>query len=261
MTFSLHGPVIQTCNRGGLVVPITRAPLAMMKSRTISLLAAASVAGWMIFPATQAMADDTGFYVGANVGRVLSTFRRTDINDALTGGFRATAPDFTLGPSSVQKSHVMWTADVGYMLSRNFGVEASYLYLGSLRYSSFGTETSSSGTGTSAISTRLDIKTHGPALAGVGVLPMSDFWQIDARIGAYEAKTTSTYLTTLDTQSFPGKVSKTSTGLLAGVGTALTVSSHCSVRLDYVRLEHISEQSLNRSFNVDLITVGAAFVF
>ena len=229
----------------------------MMKSRTISLLAAASAAAWMIFPATQAMADDTGFYVGANVGRVLSTFRRTDINDALTGGFQARAPDFTLGPSSVQKSHVMWTADIGYMLSRNFGVEASYLHLGSLRYSSFGTETSSG----SSTSTRLDIKTQGPALAGVGVLPMSDFWRIDARIGAYEAKTTSTYLTTLDTQSFPGKVSKTSTSLLAGVGTALTVSSHCEVRFDYVRLEHISEKSLNRSFNVDLITVGAAFVF
>ncbi|MBV8806901.1 MAG: porin family protein [Sinobacteraceae bacterium] len=232
----------------------------MMKARTISLLAAASAAGWMTFPA-QAMADDTGFYVGANVGRVLSTFRRTDINDALTNGFSTTVSGFTLGPTSVQKSHVMWTADVGYMLSRNFGVEASYLHLGSLRYSAFGTDTASSGTGTALVTTRLDVKTQGPALAGVGVLPMTNFWQIDARLGACEAKATSTYLTTLDTGPFPGKVSKTSTALLLGVGTGVTVSSHWMVRFDYMRLEHITEESLNRSFNIDLITVGAAFVF
>ena len=84
---------------------------------------------------------------------------------------------------------------------------------------------------------------------------------IHARLGACEAKATSTYLTTLDTGPFPGKVSKTSTALLAGVGSGVTVSSHWMVRFDYMRLEHITEESLNRSFNIDLITVGAAFVF
>ena len=259
MTLSLHGPVIQTCNRDGLPITLTRVPI-VMKSRTISILAAATAAGTMSLPAAPARADDTGFYVGANVGRVLSTYRRSDLNDGVNTAFGGTANGFTLGPSSVQKTHVMWWADVGYMVSRNFGVEGSYLYLGSLRYSAFGTLPSASGTGTTNVSVNLDIKSHGPALAMVGVLPMTNFWELDARLGAYEGKTSTTFLSVGDNTT-SGRDSKSSTSLLAGVGTALTVSSHCIVRLDYMRLEHLNEQVLNRSFNVDLVTVGAAFVF
>lgn len=253
MTLSLHGPVIQTCNRDGLPITLTRVPI-VMKSRTISVLAAATAAGTMSLPAAPARADDTGFYVGANVGRVLSTYRRSALNDGVNTAFGGTANGFTLGPSSVQKTHVMWWADVGYMVSRNFGVEGSYLYLGSLRYSAFGTLASTN------VTVNLDIKSHGPALAMVGVLPMTNFWEVDARLGAYEGKTTTTYLSVGDTTQ-SGRNSKSSTSPLAGVGTALTVSSHCTVRLDYMRLEHLKEQVLNRSFNVDLVTVGAAFVF
>jgi OmpA-OmpF porin, OOP family len=227
------------------------------KIRIISLVPA--VASVCLF-GTSAMADESGFYIGANVGRVLGTYRRNDINNALISDFGGADGGFALGPSSVEKSHAAWTADIGYMLTRNFGIEASYLNLGSLAYSSFGTQTALDG-GASAVAVTLNTKSHGPALALIGVLPMSNIWEVDARVGVYEAKTISTYETTVGENTSRGRLSETSSSTLAGVGTALTLSSHCTLRLDYVRLQRIREKALERAFNVDLLTAGVAFVF
>jgi hypothetical protein len=155
----------------------------------------------------------------------------------------------------------MWSADIGYLLSPNFAVEASYIDLGTLKYSAAATQPSNSGTGSSPVAVNLDIRSHGPALALVGVLPMSNSWELDARAGAYEGKTITNFISALQTGTNTGTVSKTATSLLAGFGGSLTVTSHCTVRLDYVRLEHLNEQVLGRSFNVDLVTAGASFVF
>jgi OOP family OmpA-OmpF porin len=230
------------------------------KIRTVFLLAATTATTIGLCTPT-AMADDSGFYVGANIGRVLSTYRHTDIDNGVIAAFGGADNGFVLGNSSVQKEHVMWMADIGYMASRNFGIEASYLHLGSLAYSSAGTEPSTSGTGTSATSVNFNIKSRGPALAALGVLPMSNWWEIDARVGAYEGKTTTTFASAIGVNTKSGALSKTSTSLLAGAGTALVVSSHCTLRVDYTRLEHIKEEALGRAFNVDLLTAGVAFVF
>jgi hypothetical protein len=203
------------------------------------------------------MADDTGFYVGANVGRVLRTYRLNDIDNGVIAAFENSGNPVVLSSSSLRKDHVMWTADVGYMVSRNFGIEASYLHLGSLAYSTSGTETA----GSTAVSLKLDIKSRGPALAAVAVLPMSNWWTVDGHLGAYEGKTIATDTTATDANSQPGTQSKTSTSLLAGVGTAFTVSSHCALRADYIRLQSVKEAALGRSFNVDLVTAGVVFVF
>jgi OOP family OmpA-OmpF porin len=256
MTFSLHGPVIQTCNC--VQFAITRA-FPVTKPCTPTQLAAITTATVMSLTSAVTMADDTGFYVGANVGRVLSTYRRSELDAGLNQGFGGTADGFTLGPSSVDKDHVMWSADIGYMLSRYYGVEASYLYLGSLKYSAFGTQASFSGDSEVAFNT--DFKTHGPAVAVLGVLPMSNLWEVDARIGAYAGTTVSRYNSAVGTNTLSGKVSKHSTSLLVGFGTGFTLTSHCTVRLDYLRLEHVDEKVFDRSFNVDLVTVGAAYVF
>jgi hypothetical protein len=227
-----------------------------------SRLAAAGTAAslGLLVTSTPARADDTGFYVGANVGRVLSTYHRADIDSAVTRDFGAANTNFAMGPSSVRKDHAMWSVDVGYMLSQNFGIEASYLYLGSLRYSGFGSEPAAAG-GTSQVMANIEFKSHGPALAVLGVLPMNNIWEVDARLGAYEGKSVATYYTAVDAFTTAGRLSKSSTSLLAGLGTAVTITSHCVARLDYMRIQHLDEEVLRGSFNVDLLTVGLAFVF
>jgi opacity protein-like surface antigen len=223
---------------------------------TRSLPVAAAVALWFTAPA---MADDTGFYIGANAGRVLSTYRRADIDNTLNADLQAAAPGFALGPTSIDKDHVMWSADVGYMLNRNFGVEASYIHLGSLRYQAFGTAPSSTGA-TLSVENEAEFKSGGPALALVAALPMSNFWEVDARVGGFEGRTTTTSEFVTDGVPNPTRTSKTTTSVLLGAGTGVSLTNHVVVRLDYLRLESLKDNFLSRNFNVDLVTVGVAYV-
>jgi OOP family OmpA-OmpF porin len=205
-----------------------------------------------------AIADDTGFYVGVNGGRVLSSYTRSDLNSQ---AIYAYGTGFTLTSSSLRKDHAMWWADVGYWLSRNFALEAGYFNVGSLAYSVIGQQSYSDGSASST-DLRLNIKSRGPALAVVGMLPMSNFWELNARVGAYEGKTTTSYVSLFDgATGAAARKSDTSTSILAGIGTSFTLTDHCLLRLDYIRLEHLNEKLFNRSFNVSLVTGGVAYVF
>jgi hypothetical protein len=249
---------VQSCEPG--ITPYSCEALRVMTIRRIFAMTAA--AGLSVGPfCAPAMADDGGFYIGANLGHVLSTYRRHDMDDDLSALFGGPADGFGLNSSSLRKSHAMWSADVGYMLSPYVGVEASYLDLGSLKYSAAAVEPSATGVGTAPVTVDLDIKSRGPALALVGTLPMSNLWELDARAGAYEGKQISNYLVAGETGTSAGTQSKTSTSLLAGVGGSVTLTSHFTVRLDLLRLQHLDEEALAHSFDVNLVTVGVNYFF
>jgi opacity protein-like surface antigen len=207
-----------------------------------------------------ATAEETGFYVGANALGLLSTYRRAALDSATTAVFGGAAGGYAMGPSSVERNHIMWSADFGYMVTRNLGIEVSYLDLGSLHYSGFGSLTSLDGTA-SEVHLNLDVRAHGPALALVGTLPMTNVWEMNARVGAIDAKTKTRYRTAVGEDVQSGTLSQSSTSLLASVGTAFTITSHLTVRLDYLRIQRIKEKGLERAFNVDGLSAGAALVF
>ena len=236
-----------------------------MTTRAILALIAATSALSGVLSAPALAGDDwyDGLYVGANVGKVLDSFRRTDIDEGLTAQFSGANDGFTMGPSSVRKSHALWAVDLGYMLSPNIGFEADYIDLGKLKYSGYGTVSSDlTSNGLTSIEVDLDIKSHGPALALVGVLPMSNWWELDAHAGAMQAKTTTDYVSAVATgNTSSGTESKTSTAALLGAGTGIMLSTHWILRLDYLRLQKLDEPVLGRSFSVDLVTLGANFVF
>lgn len=207
------------------------------------------------------MADDTGFYVGANAVSLLSTYRRADLESAMTTAFGSADSNFKMGPSSVERAHYSWQVNFGYMLTQNFGVEVSFLDLGPFHYSGYGSTLSAADGSPSQVHLDLDVRSHGPALSAVGVLPMTNFWDLEARVGAMEAKTKSSYSTLLGDTSQSGGLSENTTALIASVGTAFTVTTHIVLRLDYLRIQNIKEKGLDRSFNVDGATAGVAYVF
>lgn len=233
--------------------PFSRPP-EVTKTTAIAMLSLCIVAG-------SAKADETGFYAGANVLSLLSTYHRPNLDSATTAAFGGAPEGFAMGPSSVDRTHRSWSVDFGYMVTRNLGVELSYIDLGSLRYSGFGTLTSATDGSAREVHLNLDFRSHGPALAVVGVLPMTSFWELDVRAGAMQAKTKTNYRTTVATDEQSGNFSQSSTSLRASVGTAFTVSTNCVLRLDYLRIQKIKEKALEHSFNVDGVTAGLAYVF
>jgi opacity protein-like surface antigen len=236
-------------------------------TRAIYVLTAATTAASLGIFSLPALAEDGGFYVGANVGKVLSTYRRADIDGGLTDQLNQLSGTGqgggSVSSSSIGKSHAMWSVDVGYMLTPNVGIEASYIDLGRIKYAGAGSAPLPGGAaGTTPMSFSLDTRSHGPALAAIGVLPMTNSWELDARVGAVEAKNISSSTITLqDEGSGSSTASKTTTSLLLGVGTGFIVSTHWTVRLDYMRVAKLDDPALEKHFNVDILTVGADFMF
>jgi OmpA-OmpF porin, OOP family len=232
-------------------------PLAAWRALPAPMAAAAMLFSTLL---TQpAVADDGGLYVGASLGYTLSTYHRSDLNNALIGTFAGAGYTLVLDTSSVHDEQRPWSLDIGYRFSRYLALEASYLELGTLKYAGGGTETSYFGR--APITVDLNIKSRGPALALVGVLPMTNDWNLEARLGAYEGKTLTQYVTTVDTTPTSGHDSKSSASLLADIGASYILNAHWVLRLDYIHLNQLGEKILSKSFNVDLLTAGVTYAF
>lgn len=209
----------------------------------------------------RAAADEAGgLYVGGNFGYTLSTYTRSALDDALVSTFSSAREDLRLDATFVHSKQAVWSADVGYMVSAYLGIEASYLDLGTLRYFARGTVTAPP-PAAGPLSATVDITSRGPTLALVGALPMTNDWSVNARVGAYEGKTTSDFTTVVAGSANPGSESETSTALLAGAGTSYVLGAHWLLRLDYVYLDQIKEKLFGKSFNVNLVTAGVAYAF
>jgi len=229
----------------------------VLQPATVTILLAALSA--MLFDARAAAQEGGALYVGGNFGYALSTYGRTALDDALASSVSATGYGLALSTSYVRDKQPVWSADIGYMISRYLSVEGSYLDLGTLRYFARGTETSSFNS--TSIAGNLNISSRGPALALVGVLPMTNDWSVNARVGAYESKTKTAYRFAFSSSANVGSEAESSTTPVVGAGTTYVLGAHWVLRLDYLYLDQIKEKLLAKSFNVNLVTAGVAYAF
>jgi opacity protein-like surface antigen len=232
------------------------AHIARSRARAAFAAAALLTTGLSARPAA---ADEQGMYVGADVGYTLSTYGRQDINSAVASSFASGGETLALSSSYARDRQTPASADVGYRFLTYFGVEASYLTLGTVEYASRGKATSLFGGGPTEV--ELSFKSRGPALALTGALPMTNDWSLTVRLGAYEGKTLTHYASDVDGTAHHGSVAKTSTSLLAGVGSQYVIAAHWVLRLDYTHLNQLGEGLLSKSFNVDLLSAGVNYVF
>lgn len=221
------------------------------------------LAGWLVVcaavPRAQA-ADDGSFYVDASALRILHTLNLAElnagVNNAVTSG---TGTSLGLASTSTQRSTVTWSAALGYRISEFFAVEASYLDLGDLNYHATGTETSA--TGTASLASALRITAKGPALAMVGILPLMPGLEVSLRAGAFDGRTATDYVNTVNGTPGAGSISKSTVSLLGGVGASYAFAGNWAVQFQYLHLNGLQEKLLDRKFNADVAMAGLMFVF
>jgi OmpA-OmpF porin, OOP family len=204
-------------------------------------------------------ADDGGFFIGADYLHTLSSYRQTDISNDVVNSFAAGGYTLKLKATSLERDDSNWSAHVGYMFTPYFGLEAGYLDLGTLKYQATATETSYFGA--SPVAVRLDISSRGPILAIPAVLPLTEAWEIDGRVGAYEGRTNTDYFSRVGTGTTSGSMPETSTSLLLGVGTAYAFALHWSLRVGFTYLNHLEDKLFDSNFNVKLVSAGVSYVF
>ena len=198
-----------------------------------------------------------GLYFGCNYGRSHLQYNNSLYQNQLVGQ----AVDFgslNFTTARLQKDNAAWWANVGYMAWPNLGFEAAFLHLGGLNNRLGGTFTPTGGA-VQTVSAATALRSSGPALLLVFRLPLTPLFDIDLRAGDYLAKTT--YKTALDvTTAMDAKLASSKSSLLAGVGAAYTFGSHCSARLDYLRVSKAGDDD-DGKYSANVVTAGVTFTF
>jgi len=209
---------------------------------------------------TAAAGDLDGLYFSGNYGRARSTYDQNFVADQLTTFANATGGTLAPDSSRVFRTSSAWWADAGYWFGPNFGVDAAFLHLGQLKYSSAGSLTVPTGSNPVTYPYLLgaEVSSHGPALALVGRLPLTESLEMDARVGDYYGKTTLTTGFELNSPYSVSADSASGSSLLLGVGAGYSFGTHWSLRVEYLRIGQIGNKVVGK-FDVNLPAVGFSF--
>jgi opacity protein-like surface antigen len=236
----------------------------MISSRWRARCAAAGTSVVLCLAAAPALTEDAGVYVGATGGLTAGSYGQHSLDEAVLASATSAGYGLKLSDTSLQAAAPVAAVVVGYMPSASFGFEASYLYLNTQRYRTAGKETGETIFGTpfsSPLDLALNLSSRGPALALVGVLPLTNSWQLDGRVGAYEGSMRSDYWSAVGTHKNSGSESETSTSLMVNAGTSYSFAGHWMLRLEYVYLNHLSEKVFGQAYDTGLAMAGVTYWF
>ena len=210
--------------------------------------------------ATPALAGD-GLYVGATAGSSIFHADKSDFDSAVLDAFHQTGIAVISGTSTLNKSSVNYSGVIGYQFMRELALEASYTDLGKLRYHASDVLAN----GANAY-TDLDAKVKGPTLAVIGALPLSQEWEIYARLGVIFSKVTLEAQATLSSNAgsrtgAPSSQSSNSVDALGGVGLAWNPTKHVKLRAEYIRYSNVGDKDTTGEINIDTFNAGLTYSF
>ena len=191
-----------------------------------------------------ALADDLGWYGGANIGRSAANIDDPRITSGLAAG--------GLGTSSIsdRDRSTGFKLYGGYQLHRNFALEGGYFDLGK-----FGYTANTIPTGT------LDgnIKLKGFNLDAVGILPITDQFSALGRVGLNYAKASDSFTGTGAVNVTNPNPSKSGTNYKLGVGLQYAFTEALGMRAEVERYR--VNDAVGNKGHVDLFSVGLVYRF
>ena len=143
-----------------------------------------------------------------------------------------------------------WSVTAGYRINRYLAIEASYVNLGTLSATHTLALLPILGGGT--LNIHRELETAGPALTAFGMLPLSDSWQLYARVGMLFADTDLT--TSINGSSDSSSIDSDSTTI--GAGAQYDWGGHWSARLEFQRTLELGGDDMFDAPDVDTISLG-----
>ena len=190
------------------------------------------------------MAQDMGWYAGANIGRSAANIDDARITSGLAAG--------GLGTSSIsdRDRSTGFKLYGGYQLHRNFAFEGGYFDLGK-----FGYTANTIPTGT------LDgnIRLKGFNLDAVGILPITDRFSALGRVGLNYAKASDSFAGTGAVNVTNPNPSKSGTNYKLGVGLQYAFTEALGMRAEVERYR--VNDAVGNKGHVDLFSVGLVYRF
>ena len=207
-------------------------------SGTLGLAALAAIAS------SYAVADDTGWYGGANIGQSRATIDDVRITSGLLGG------GFSTTSITDDKRDTGYKIFGGYQFNRNFAVEGGYFDLGR-----FGFTATTVPAGT--LSGNIELK--GVNLDLVGIMPITEKFSAFGRVGLNSARAKDNFSGTGAVSVLDSSPSKRDTNLKLGLGLQYAFTPALGMRVEAERYR-INDAVGNKG-DVDLVSLGLVYRF
>ncbi len=224
---------------------MTLARVAITSGR-LSLLALAAMGSGLscTLMSSNAMADDTGWYVGGNVGQSRAKIDDERITSSLLSG------GLTTTNITDRKRDTGYKLFGGYQLNKNFALEGGYFDLGKFGYTAY---TLPTGT--------LDgnIKVRGANLDLIGSLPVTEKFSVFGRGGVTYAQARDTFAGTGAVGVTNPHPSKSAAGYSFGAGLQYAMTPALALRTEVARYR-INDAVGNKG-DIDLVSVGLVYRF
>lgn len=228
-------------------VPLLAAALAMILGNTAS---AAEIPSGLYFGVTAGM---TTFDIGSK-GEFDESLAIPVAQGLLNAGF-----DAVEWQSSLDDSDIGWGLQVGYRFNSYFAVEGGYIDLGEALYDADFDVTVVGATFPVEASVRY--QSAGPTAAAVAMLPVSERFDVSAKVGMYFADT-KVRLRVRDL-AFDENLEHVEFGageqeLFAGIGGTWNINDSYSLRFEYQRFLDVGDDESGEQ-DVDLLAVSMLF--
>jgi Outer membrane protein beta-barrel domain len=233
--------------------------------RTIQTLALA-LAAFHVLPASAE--QPRGFYMGVGVGDAEADVSAGDMDQLFRDAFRAQGGSYAPQTSSIETKNSHLYVFAGYRIFPWLSAEGGYVNLGGFDYVSRGT-VSSPGGGTQQINLRMEVESQGIAVNALGNLPLSDYFEIHARLGFFGVETEATARGGSVTRPVNESDSGISFSAQFGVGAAVNLGNHFSLSADWVHYFDIDNSDSSDDedsydydgFDVDALRLSAIVRF
>lgn len=218
--------------------------MAIAKSKFVRTTGKLSLLTLALMAAPFAMAQDAGWYAGANIGQSNATIDEARISSGLLGS------GLVAGPFSNTERDRGYKLFGGYQVNKYFSVEAGYFDLGR-----FGFTTTTTPAGTLSG----DIRLKGLNLDAVGTLPITEKFSAFGRLGVAYVRTEDNFVGTGAVNVLNPNPSARDTNLKVGLGLQYAFTDALSVRAEIERYR-INDGVGNKG-DVDLASLGLIYRF
>lgn len=213
-----------------------------MKLRTAS--GTLGLAAFAALASPLAMAQDTGWYGGANVGQSRATIDDARIRSGLLND------GFTSATIVDDDRSTGYKIFGGYQLNKNFSVEGGYFDLGKFGYTA---------TTVPAGTLNGTLKARGLNLDLVGTLPLTEKFSVFGRVGVNYAQTRDTFSGTGAVSVTNPNPRKNDTNYKVGLGLQYAFTDSLAMRVEAERYR--VNDAVGNKGDIDLVSVGLIYRF
>ncbi|MFA5170948.1 MAG: outer membrane beta-barrel protein [Sulfuriferula sp.] len=218
--------------------------MKLISAKVAKVSGTLGLAALAVIGSPSAVADDAGWYVGANVGQSRAKIDDERISNNIIGA------GFTSVTISDDDRDIGYKVFAGYQFNKYFALEGGYFDLGKFGYTA---------TTVPAGTLNGTIKLQGLNLDAVGIWPITEKFSAFGRLGANYAEAKDSFVGTGAVIVTNPNPSKRDTNLKFGLGVQYAFNESMAMRVEAER--YIINDAVGNHGDIDLLSLGLVYRF